>query len=140
MRRIRKLYLLALLIVCFSCEDQGLIVKCPDCLEEEPFKTKLELKLNMYNYGSLSTVVTVYEGNIEDNIIYDTFQTKDQNETVLVSLNKKYTVTATYFVSPDNYIAVDSATPKVRYEKSQCDNPCYFVYDKVLDLRLRYTK
>lgn len=140
MKITRKIYLLALLVFCFSCEDQGLIIKCPDCLEEEPFKTTMELKLNMYKYGSMATLITVYEGNIEDNIVFDTFQTKDQNETVTVFLNKKYTITATYFVSPDTYIAVDSATPKVRYEKSQCDSPCYFVYDKVLDLRLKYTK
>lgn len=141
MKRIIKLFLLAFITVCFSCEDQGLIVKCPDCLEKEPLKTTLEIKLNMYDYGSLATtIITVYEGNIEDNIIYDTFQTINQNETVAVTLNKKYTVTATYSISTNTYIAVDSATPKVRYEKSQCDDPCYFVYDRVLDLRLKYTK
>lgn len=140
MKLTRKIYLLILLVVCFSCEDQGLIVKCPDCLEEEPFKTTLELKLNTDKYRYVSALITVYEGNIEDNIVFDTFVSKYLNETVTVFLNKKYTVTATYFISSETYVAVDSATPKVRYEKSQCDNPCYFVYDKVLDLRLKYTK
>lgn len=135
-----KIFLLVALIFCFSCEDQGLTVKCPDCVQDEPSKTELELKLNLSDYGFLSTLITVYEGNIEDNVIYDTFQSNDETTRVTVSLNKKYTVTATYFIPDNSYVAVDSATPKVRYEKSQCDNPCYFVYDRILDLRLKYTK
>jgi len=138
MRLSGKIFLLVSLIFSFSCEDQGLIVKCPDCTENEPLKTELEIKLNLSDYGSLSTLITVYEGNIEDNVIYDTFQTKDDNTRITVSLNKKYTVTATYFIPDNSYVAVDSATPKVRFEKSQCDSPCYFVYDRILDLRLKY--
>jgi hypothetical protein len=135
-----KILLFVALIFCFSCEEQGLTVKCPDCTENEPTKTELELKLNLSDYGFLSTLITVYEGNLEDNVIYDTFQTNDENSSVTVSLNKKYTVTATYFIPDNSYVAVDSSTPKVRFEKSQCDDPCYFVYDRILDLRLKYTK
>jgi hypothetical protein len=140
MRATCKIFLLVALIFCFSCEEQGLTVKCPDCTEKEPLNAELEIKLDLNDYGFLSTLITVYEGNIEDNIIYDTFQTNDENTKVTVSLNKKYTVTAAYYIPDNSYVAVDSATPKVRFEKSQCDNPCYFVYDRILDLRLKYTK
>jgi hypothetical protein len=140
MRIAGKIFLFVALIFSFSCEDQGLTVRCPDCTENEPSKAELELKLDLNDYGFLSTLITVYEGNIEDNVIYDTFQSNEENTTVTVSLNKKYTVTATYFIPENSYVAIDSATPKVRYEKSQCDNPCYFVYDRVLNLRLKYTK
>jgi hypothetical protein len=140
MRITGKIFLLVALIFCFSCEEKGLTVKCPDCTETEPLNTELELKLKLRDFGFLTATITVYEGNIEDNIIYDTFQTKEELTSVTVSLNKKYTVTATYFVDNNSYVAVDSATPKVRYEKSQCDNPCYFVYDRILDLRLKYLK
>jgi hypothetical protein len=57
-----------------------------------------------------------------------------------VPINKKYTATATYYKSDIKYVAVDSATPRVKYDKNQCDDPCYFVYDRVVDLRLKYTK
>jgi hypothetical protein len=140
MRITSKIFLFVALIFCFSCEDQGLNVKCPDCKETEPSNTDLELKLKLRDFGFSTATITVYEGNIEDNIIYDTFQTKEESSTVTVTLNKKYTVTATYFLNDNSYIAVDSATPKVRFEKSQCDNPCYFVYDRNIDLRLKYTK
>jgi hypothetical protein len=123
----------------FSCEEQGLFVQCSDCTTSEPLKTNLEVKLDFANYG-YETLINVYEGNIEDSIIYRSVSTTSANTTINVALNKKYTLTATYYIPDNFYIVIDSATPKVKYEKSQCDDPCYFVYDKVIDLRLKYTK
>ena len=91
-------------------------------------------------YSSSPTVINVYEGNLEDSVLYNSYQTTETQALIEVSLNKKYTVTATYHIADDFYIAIDSATPRVRYDKTQCDNPCYFVYDKDINLRLKYTK
>ena len=115
------------------------IVKCPDCLAEEPTKAIINVKLDLASIG-YETIIKVYEGNIEDSIIYDSFKTTSSSNTISVTLNKKYTVTATYYISDNYYVAIDSATPRVKFEKSQCDNPCYFIYDKNIDLRLKYTK
>jgi hypothetical protein len=131
-----KIILLFVLVFCFSCEDQGFIVKCPDCLADEPVNTNLDINLN--SSPGYMTIVNVYEGNIEDSIIYRTVKTTDSNTQIKVTLNKKYSVTASYYNNGNYYIAVNSATPRVRYEKSQCDKPCYFVYDRVLELRLKY--
>jgi len=123
----------------FGCEEQGLIVKCPDCVSAEPVKTSLEVKLDL-NYMGMPVIINVYEGNLEDSILYSTFNVNANNTTVPVTLNKKYTLTATYFKSGNYYVTIDAATPRVRYEKNQCDDPCYFVYDKELDLRLKYSE
>jgi hypothetical protein len=139
MRVTIKIFLAVTFIFCFSCEDQGLIVKCPDCLADEPVKTNLEVKLDLPYFG-FETLINVYEGNIEDSVLYYSFTTSVTNTTIPVTLNKKYTVTATYYIPDNYYIAIDSATPRVKYDKTQCDDPCYFVYDKSIDLRLKYTK
>lgn len=140
MRIILKLFLLVILVLSFSCEEQGFFVKCADCTSEEPVNTNLEIKLDLSSNGYY-TLINIYEGNLEDSILYTSQQT---NITyflkVSVAINKKYTVTATYFIPDNYYTAIDSATPRVKYEKDQCDDPCYFVYDKVIDLRLKYTK
>ena len=123
----------------FSCEEQGTFVKCSDCISEEPSKTDLEIKLDLSRNG-FYTLVKIYEGNLEDSILYSSQSTNaTYSLKVHVAINKKYTVTATYNISGNFYTAVDSATPKVKYEKDQCDDPCYFVYDRILDLRLKYT-
>jgi hypothetical protein len=140
MRLVIKIIIAAAFILCFSCEDQGLIVKCPDCTADEPVNTDLEVKISQSPFG-LETQINVYEGNIEDSILYRSSKSFGTSISFNVTLNKKYTVSATYFYAPDNYyIAIDSATPRVRFEKTQCDDPCYFVYDKDVDLRLKYTK
>lgn len=139
MKIITKILLTAIFIIFFSCEDQGLIVNCPDCTSDEPTKTDLELKLDKGSTGN-ATIINVYEGNVEDSVIYTSFTATVSHTTVSVTLNKKYTVTATYHISDNYYIAIDAATPRVRYDKTQCDNPCYFIYDKKVDLRLKYTK
>lgn len=122
----------------FSCEEQGLFVKCSDCTTSEPEKTNLEVKLDFAQYG-FETIINVYEGNLEDSVIFRSFNTSSSYTTINVTLNKKYTVTATYYIPDDYYVVIDSSTPKVKYEKTQCDDPCFFVYDKVVDLRLKYT-
>jgi hypothetical protein len=139
MAHIQKILFLLFIVELFSCEKQGLIVKCPDCTTDEPLKINLNVKLDE-GYSSSPTVINVYEGNLEDSVLYNSYQTTETQALIEVSLNKKYTVTATYHIADDFYIAIDSATPRVRYDKTQCDNPCYFVYDKDINLRLKYTK
>jgi hypothetical protein len=132
-----KIFLLLTLIIFFSCEDQGLFVKCPDCTADEPVKTDLEFKLD-FSYGWV--LINIYEGNLDDSILIFSDRIFDPPFNYNVSINKKYTATGTYYTQNNEYIAIDSATPRVKYDKVQCDNPCYFVYDKVIDLRLKYTK
>jgi hypothetical protein len=139
MKILSKIILSIIILCCFSCEDRGLIVKCSDCLSEEPVDVDLNIKVDS-NHSSIETIINVYEGNIEDSVLYSTLKTINPNAYIKVTLNKKYTVTATYKEQNDFYIAIDSATPRVRFEKSQCDKPCYFIYDKVLDLRIKYTR
>jgi hypothetical protein len=138
MRKV-KLFLLITTIFIFSCEDQGLIVKCPDCRTDEPKQTDLEVKLDSEIFGNL-VLIKVYEGNLEDSVLYYSVSVPSSSTTISVTINKKYTLTATYHIGDNYYTAVDSATPRVRYEKDLCDNPCYFLYDRTIDLRLKYTK
>ena len=137
MRITIKLFLFIILVVCFSCEEQGLFVDCRDCTASEPSDTYLEINLDM-NFQTGETLVKIYEGNLEDSILYKTRQVSGLYTTVTVLTNKKYTVTATYYIPGNYYIVVDSATPRVKWEKRQCDAPCYYVYDRVVDLRLNY--
>ena len=137
--KIYKIFLAIMFVLCFSCEDQGLIINCPDCTSDEPVKTELNIKLD-YAYSGYQTIVKIYEGNLEDSVLYSSFEVTGNSTSVTVSMNKKFTVTATYYIPDDYYIALDSATPRVRFDKTKCDDPCYFVYDKDIDLRLKYMK
>jgi hypothetical protein len=138
MENILRLLFFLLLVISFSCEDQLFIIPCSDCKADEPVDAELYAKLDTkYYYGAQ---IKIWEGNLEDSILVGSYPNYTNTFTHMVTLNKKYTLTATYYISEDKYIAVDSATPRVKYEKAQCDNPCYYVYDTKCDLRLKYTK
>ncbi len=139
MNRVIKIAWLFTLVIFFSCEKQGLFVKCPECLSDEPVDTDLEVKVDITDKEP-SVLINIYEGNLEDSVLYVSYTAIKSISYTTVNLNKQYTVTASYFRSGIKYIAVDSATPGVRYDKNQCDNPCYFVYDHVVNLKLKYTK
>lgn len=127
--------------VLFSCEGNGtypLFNDCNDCFSEEPTSAKLDIKLDIMSFTN--TKITIYEGNLEDSIIYKSFTSITSEVEIPVSINKKYTVTAKYFFPGRNYTTVDSTTPKVKYDKESCNDPCYYIYDKKIDLRLKHTK
>ncbi len=135
MRNITKILVFLLFSIGFSCEKNGFFVKCEDCINEEPVDTRLEILLDAD--VSSGAIITVYEGNIEDNIIYDTFNATGEKTSVVVFLNRKYTVSAKYLISEKYYIAVDSATHRVTFDDMKCEEPCYFIYDFDVDLKLK---
>jgi hypothetical protein len=142
MRIILRILLLFSLAVFYSCEkqafeEQGLFVDCSKCETGEILKTSIDVLLDENPSG---TALQLWEGNIEDSILVSTINVFYSTFTYYVTVNKKYTITATYLISGNKYIAVDSATPKVKFIKNKCDDPCYFTYDRVCDLRLRHTK
>jgi hypothetical protein len=135
MKNVIRFFFLLILVFTFSCEETGLFVNCSDCVFDEPLKANLEIKIQPV-YPAIN-LVKVFEGNLEDNILFGTYQANSGTLNIWVPLNKKYTLTATYSISGPKYIAVDSATPGVKYTKNECDDPCYFVYDRFIDLRLK---
>ncbi|NMC41211.1 MAG: hypothetical protein GYA43_08570, partial [Bacteroidales bacterium] len=96
----------------------------------------------MINEGlSPSAVVRIYEGKLEDNNLLGTYYIPERSWEKDVTLNKKYTVTATYIDNHGKtYVAVDSAYPRLRYEKSQCEDACWYVYDRVVKLAIKYSR
>lgn len=124
------------MILCFSCEEQGWFVKCSDCESTEPEYTSLEILLKKTEFP---VRINVFEGELEDSILFYSSETISEKLGIDAELNKKYAVTATYRINGNTYIAVDSAFPRVKFTKTECEEACYFVYDKILDLRLKYT-
>ncbi len=134
--------LLVIIIVTltFSCEEKGILPDCDDCSENEPYEAYIEAKLD-FNVNGV-TRVQIFEGNLEDNVLYGSWDAT--NSTVFfrhMPLNRKYTLKAIYLSASDKtFIATDAITPRVRIEKFRCKDPCYIVYDRIANLKIRYTK
>jgi len=122
-----------------SCEEHGLIVNCQECDKTEPTLVEIEIKLDIQNFGD-PVKIEIYEGNIEDGVIIATKVAGGNRTSEELRINKKYTFAAFYSTPEGSYTVIDSALPRISYNKDQCDDPCYYVYDKVVNLRLKYTK
>lgn len=141
MKRIIIGIILSVFIIFMSCDEKILFVKCTDCTDTEPVEASLEVKLSgILGETSVVPQVRIYEGNIEDSILLGTFTVTDVVWQHTVAVNKKYTLSATYKTATDTYVAIDSTTPRVKYDTQQCDNPCYYIYGKSVNLRIKYTK
>jgi hypothetical protein len=138
MKKILKIFFTAVLVVCFSCEEKGWFADCNDCTVEIPRTTNLFIKVTN---TEMSVLINIYEGVLEDSVLYDSaiVYNNVDDYTSQVPVNKSYTITATYKVDDDTYTAVDSAFPKVRYTEDQCEEACYYVYDREVDVKLKYT-
>jgi len=136
MKLLTRIFLFIIIAAVFSCEDSGWFTNCSDCTIDEPEESELIIKVS----GTDKPVtVRIFEGELDDSVLYDitpNFMGIEFRRTVI--LNKKYTVTAEYIINKITYFAIDACTPRVKYTEDQCDDPCFFLYDRVLDLRLKY--
>jgi hypothetical protein len=132
--------IIPVMVLLFSCDKPGLFISCKDCSEEEPIQTQIDAKIDPFSVTNYYPDIKIYEGNIEDGLLIDTFTADTSPVSVAVHINKKYTITATYYRNGNYYTAVDSATPRVQLENNKCDKPCYIVYDNKVDLRIKYTE
>lgn len=137
MRKIYASIIFISLLFLFSCEERGWIVTCSECSEEEPIEADLIIKID--KAYSPMVEIKIYEGDLEDNNLFRTISASVAQLSESVPINKRYTVTATYvLVDGDTYVAVDSAYPRIKFDEEQCDNPCYFPYDRTINLRIKY--
>ncbi len=112
-------------------------INCDNCFPDEPATAQLHLSLEPEQYNDV--IIKVYRGPLEDSVRVDSIRTQSTDYTYKADVSVRYTFTAEYLTpSGVKYIAVNSAYPRVVYDKNQCQDPCYYVYDTSVNLRLKY--
>lgn len=128
-----------LLTLLFSCEE-SLISDCSECYPEGVPRAQLKILYRNPDRIQLNPKMTLYEGAVEDGIIIKQSFIEEGVSFIEVDaiLYKDYSATLEFNFDGRKYISTAGTCPKVGYDKTSCEEPCYFVYDNVLDLRLRY--
>jgi hypothetical protein len=137
--KIRLLHFILLaIVIMLSCDENFVIVKCEDCLDSEPLDAKISCEFE--NYGVYTINLTIFEGNVEDNIIFGSYVNPANQIDYYLPVNKRYTFKAEYTDRNGiKYIAVNSVFPRVKLELEQCStSPCYYVYDNKINMHLKY--
>lgn len=139
MNRIYKIFFLLAISILFSCEKLLDFPGCSECKTEEPTRGQLKFKFES-SYG-VPVELKVYEGDLSDSILLATHTLTNfaPDYKTNVALNKKYSATGTYIINKKNYIVVGATAIGVVYEKEKCDDPCYYIYNDIIDLSLKKT-
>lgn len=138
MRNSPVIVALALLLL-FSCEE-GTVTDCNECHPDVIYQPQLTIYIRDSEYEPVNPLVTIYEGAIEDSIVLNRINVNESYSYITYDavLYKDYTIKLEFFLNSIKYVAIGAACPKVRYDESTCDQPCYYLYDDIVDLRLRY--
>lgn len=137
MRTVIKIFGLLMLIILFSCEELS-ITDCSECFDEKPTRVSLKIIVGG-TVESYTSLLTIYEGNIEENIIvYSGLISNYSDFQFSVPLNKTFTAKATYTYDDKVYSAIDSTRPRLVLDEESCDQPCYIIRDFKLNLKMRY--
>lgn len=124
----------------FSCEG-GSVTDCRECNPGSIGKVTLKLYVRNPEAIPSNPIITLYEGAIEDSLVLRRYTMEDPYAVTIyydAMLYKNYTASVEFYLSGRKYIMIDAACPQVKYDETSCDEPCYYIYDNVIDLRLRY--
>ncbi|TFH49249.1 MAG: hypothetical protein E4G92_02170 [Bacteroidia bacterium] len=132
-----NLLIVFLLIVVFSCE-KGYITDCRECATDGIGDVKLKIHIGSVSYDPAYRRITIYEGAMEDSLILSRFSTEAGYVEYDALLYKDYTVTVEFISNGRHILSVDAACPQMRYDENTCNEPCYYIYGNIIDVRLRY--
>ncbi len=136
-----KAFLIFILATLFaSCEDLE-IVDCSECYSDPPSETVIYVKIDNNYTDNENVEISIYDGDYEDGILHYSFYLRSSSDTpVRLSIDKKYTFTATYYIEGKSYIVFDTTTPTIEYSSDGCESPCYYVKEDRVNLKLKYTE
>ncbi len=128
-----------LLTLLLSCEE-SMVKDCGECYPGGIETATLIISFRTPDYIPVNPVVTLYEGSVKDSIILARYFIQEPHSYIRYDalLYKDYSATLEFTLDGRRYITMAGACPQAGYDEFSCDEPCWFVYDNVIDLKLRY--
>ncbi len=124
-----------------SCEDNFLLfVDCSECFATDPSETVVTIKLQYSpRPGSSNSYLNIYSGPDTDAPLIRSFQPQwGRDITVTLAVNRTYTFEMLYNSEDKSYRSVTARRLTVKKTENLCDDPCYYVPNRTIDLRLKY--
>lgn len=109
---------------------------CDNCYREKPGYGPLVIYFSV-NAENDSIPYTIYKGNFEDRIVEYSGEAVFSEEQIDVPVDEYYSVEALYVYKGDTIHVVDGDKLRLKKERSECDEKCYYFEDGVIDVRLK---
>jgi hypothetical protein len=120
-----------------SCAIESITeFKCSECYTEEPSHSWVNLKVTI-DVENPEVPITIYVGQPENEVIYSYELANETPYKVQVENETAYTVKAEYRVDGRSRIVFNQIKTKMYYDYESCSEPCYWVSDKTVNLRIK---
>ena len=127
----------ATILLSISCDSIDLSpVDCSECYTDEPEYGEIELKLTI-NDENPEIKITLYKEKFDaTNPIYSEI-VETTSIQLVIRTNIEYVVKAEYLKNGRSYHVVNRAKLKTKLDKENCDEHCYYIVGKSVDLRIK---
>lgn len=109
---------------------------CQNCFQSKPDWVQFNIEVTI-NDENPFVPLTIYIGNIEDNIVDWVDTSYISSYWVDVKPDRYYSVKAEYKDGSTIVYAIDGDNIKLKHNTSDCDVPCYYQSGGYTDVRLR---
>jgi hypothetical protein len=114
-----------------------IFVDCSTCYTDIPIYSEQLIRVSIDN-ETPEVFITVYEGPWEKGNVEFTFTMFENEQTVVLRTDKHYTLRAEYTKNGRTYYVINGCILKVLEDYDSCDEPCYYVRHRSVDLRLKF--
>lgn len=119
----------------YADEDECEYPDYSDCNTIEPFFGNLQIKSTI-NQEYTVNYVTLYEGFVEENIVFKEIDVTENLISVEVPVDRRFSAKALYIKGIDTIAVIDGTFVK-KNDKQYCDSVCWSLSGLELDLRLK---
>jgi len=119
----------------FSTSEDCTNYNYSDCNTTEPLEAGLNISLTI-NAENTRVPITIYEGNIENNVIVSTDTVSTNKYNILLPPDKYYSVKARYISGTKIVYAIGGATIK-KLRNQVCDSVCWSTQDGNVNVELK---
>ena len=132
--------LIIILVGLGSCERLESVTvegfSCQNCFQTKPEWVRFNVEVTI-NEENPFVPLTIYVGNIEDNVVDWVDTTSRTDYWVEVRPDRYYSVKAEYKEGSVTVFAIDGDDVKLKQNTSDCDSPCWYQTGGYTDVRLR---
>ena len=132
------LIIIVIIIAFHSCSAENLIeFNCEECYIDKPLYTTAQANLTI-NHENQEIPITIYRGSPDSNEIVFSDTITDKTLWIDIENQVEYTFVARYTRNGRTHYVTNTLKTRVDFYPESCSDPCYFVTNKMVNLRVKY--
>ncbi len=121
-----------------GCELIEIIaINCNECYYNAPEVGYIKAKITINEENDQVTITAFFGAYENNNFAFEETSTSEEKK-LWLDTDKHYTLRAEYTKNGRTYYVINGAKLITRRDTESCDEPCYYITGKDVDLRLKF--